>query len=256
METIRGVKGFDKDLKCKGFQYEIGQAYSIEETPKACHRGFHFCTTLKQAMVYYPNKDGNRYCWVESQGDIDLGPDKVATNKLKILNEFTIEEICAELEGISLLTIRDAYNAGGIIGGSLGLKLQGFDLGRPIKDIDFIFPDPSKVSEVFKSFETAQLGSVIIENNDRKTSDHRAFYDKRYNKTYDVFIKDVSFKEVDFYGTKIRVCDALKIWGEKLNYAFGGSIKHANDFNKFRHRLSFELLLRDNQIKDTVLLPF
>ena len=42
MTTIKSFKGFNKDLKCRGFQYEIGKEYEEKEA-KACHSGFHAC---------------------------------------------------------------------------------------------------------------------------------------------------------------------------------------------------------------------
>lgn len=39
---MKAYKGFDKDLKCRGFQYEIGKEYEEKEA-KACEEGFHAC---------------------------------------------------------------------------------------------------------------------------------------------------------------------------------------------------------------------
>lgn len=37
---MKAYKGFDKDLKCRGFQYEIGKEYEEKEA-EACEKGFH-----------------------------------------------------------------------------------------------------------------------------------------------------------------------------------------------------------------------
>ena len=243
MEEIFGFKGFDKDLKCRDTQFEIGKIYEINETPKLCQRGFHFGRSLIQAMRWYPNKDGNRYCEVRATGETEYSDDKIVTNRIEIIKELNNEDICAVLDGINLSLIKNAITNGGIICGSLALKLQGFDLGRPIKDIDFIFKDSSLVDNVFKSYSLAQTGSWIIEN--KSVKGRRAFYDKDYNMTYDIFIKDDSFKEVDYYGVKVKVADPLKIWKEKLIYAFGGNQKHAKDFNKFSHKIEYFLTVKE-----------
>ena len=40
---IKGYKGFDKDLQCRGFQYKVGETFEEKGTIKACESGFHFC---------------------------------------------------------------------------------------------------------------------------------------------------------------------------------------------------------------------
>lgn len=37
-KTIIAYKGFDKGLKCKGFQYEVGKEYEMEEEIKVCEK--------------------------------------------------------------------------------------------------------------------------------------------------------------------------------------------------------------------------
>lgn len=40
---IKGYKGFDKNLQCRGFQYKVGETFEEKGTIKACESGFHFC---------------------------------------------------------------------------------------------------------------------------------------------------------------------------------------------------------------------
>ena len=49
---MKGFKGFNKDLKCRGFQYEVGKSYEEEEA-KICNRGFHFCENPHDVFNYY-----------------------------------------------------------------------------------------------------------------------------------------------------------------------------------------------------------
>lgn len=78
-------KGFDKDLKCRGFQYEIGGEYEAEGEIRLCRNGFHACEVPLDAMSYYP-PGGSRYCEVEQSGTMRKGSDdsKVASEKIKI----------------------------------------------------------------------------------------------------------------------------------------------------------------------------
>lgn len=46
-------KAFDKDLKCNGFQYEIGKSYHTEEDIHLIHHGFHGCVTPLGLLSYY-----------------------------------------------------------------------------------------------------------------------------------------------------------------------------------------------------------
>ena len=72
-------KGFDKDLKCMGFQYEVGKEYEEGE------KGFHAHEYPLDVFYYYPPAD-SRYCEVKQSGEIskDGIDSKVASSKIKI----------------------------------------------------------------------------------------------------------------------------------------------------------------------------
>lgn len=87
-DIIHGFKGFDKDLKCRGFQYEIGKDYEQEGEVRCCERGFHFCENPFDVFRYYSPSD-SRYCEVEGDGIADKANDdsKVATSHIHISAE-------------------------------------------------------------------------------------------------------------------------------------------------------------------------
>ena len=92
--TIHSFKGMDKNMKCRGFQYEAGKTYETD-TAKACESGFHACEAPLDVLRYYPPTDGNRYFEVEQDGEIDRnGEDsedsKVASTKLTVGAEIGI----------------------------------------------------------------------------------------------------------------------------------------------------------------------
>ena len=97
-ETITGFKGFDKDLKCRGYQYEVGKEFEEEGKIEACSNGFHFCENPFDVLGYYPpsaEKGSSRYCIVEGSGNIDRDGDdtKVACSKLHISAEIGLKGI-------------------------------------------------------------------------------------------------------------------------------------------------------------------
>ena len=93
-ETIKGYKGFDKNLKCGGYQFEIGKKFEEKEKPKCCNNGFHFCEYPLDVFDYYA-PGNSRFCEVEALGDIDKEEEntKVATNKIKIGAEINFESL-------------------------------------------------------------------------------------------------------------------------------------------------------------------
>jgi len=88
---IKSYKGFDENLKCRGFQYEVGNSYEQGGVTKACERGFHACEYPLDVLGYY-EPSNSRYCEVEQSGEIDRRSDdnKVASSKIHISKEIGI----------------------------------------------------------------------------------------------------------------------------------------------------------------------
>ena len=83
-------KGMDKDMKCRGFQYEIGKEYETDGA-EVCKRGFHACEYPLDVFNYYPPA-GSRFFEVEQSGEISKADNdtKVASSKIKIGAELSI----------------------------------------------------------------------------------------------------------------------------------------------------------------------
>ena len=82
-------KGFDQDLKCRGFQYEVGKEYVHDGDVDLCESGFHACPSPLDAFGYYPPAD-NRFCKVEQSGVVKGDGDKIASSKIKVVAEIGI----------------------------------------------------------------------------------------------------------------------------------------------------------------------
>lgn len=90
---IIAYKGFDENLCCKGFQYEIGKEYVHEGEIECCESGFHACTNPFDVLDYYPSDSRNRFCVVEQSGMIKTGNDDSiqASSKIKIKAEIGMD---------------------------------------------------------------------------------------------------------------------------------------------------------------------
>ena len=89
---MKCYKGFDKDLKCRGFQYEIGKEYE-EERAKICDTGFHACENPLDVFGYYAPAD-SRYCEVELDANDQKSDDsKRVGKKISIKAEIGIAGI-------------------------------------------------------------------------------------------------------------------------------------------------------------------
>ena len=89
----KGFKVFDKDLKCMGFQYEIGKSYKHDGKISLCNAGFHFCEKLIDCFNYYGFEQQNRVCIVTATGRVESGSDKSVTSRIRIIEEISWEKV-------------------------------------------------------------------------------------------------------------------------------------------------------------------
>jgi hypothetical protein len=93
-EVIAGIKGFDKDLKCRGYQFEIGKTFKHDGEVKACNSGFHSFEYPLDVFNYYAPAD-SRFCEIKASGEISRHADdsKIASAEIKIVAELKIPEL-------------------------------------------------------------------------------------------------------------------------------------------------------------------
>ena len=94
-EKIIAYKGMDKNMTCRGKQYEVGKTYT-EERAKCCNAGMHACENPLDVLHYYRPDGKTRFFEVECGGEIDRedGKDsKLACTELKINGELRLAKI-------------------------------------------------------------------------------------------------------------------------------------------------------------------
>ena len=90
---MKAYKGFDKDLKCREFQYEVGKEYE-EENSALCKKGFHACENPLDTFRYYRPTD-SRYCEVDvdDNGERNSTDSKVCGKHIKISAEIGLKGV-------------------------------------------------------------------------------------------------------------------------------------------------------------------
>ena len=93
-KKIIAYKGFDKNLKCREFQYEVGKEYEMDGDIKCCERGFHACESPLEVFDYYDMLN-SRFAEVEHSGEIDKEENttKVCSSKIKVKAELKLADI-------------------------------------------------------------------------------------------------------------------------------------------------------------------
>ena len=101
-EQIIAFKGFDKDMKCRDFQFEVGKTYNHLGEIVVCKSGFHSCENPIDVLNYYPIVDNDcnfsRFAKVVASGKVSRkdgdkdGDSKIASKSIYIEQEINFSD--------------------------------------------------------------------------------------------------------------------------------------------------------------------
>ena len=89
--SMKTYKSTDKNMQCKGYQYELGKTAESDGATRCGDKGFHSCKAPFDVLRYYRPADGSRYFEAEADGEVDFGngktDTKLASSKLTLTKE-------------------------------------------------------------------------------------------------------------------------------------------------------------------------
>jgi len=95
VQPVTSIKGFNSDLTCRGFQFEVGKTYTVSGKIRACENGFHACPVehhpLSVLQHYAPA--GSRFFEVIQEGKRDAEGDKLASASITVGVEISLGEL-------------------------------------------------------------------------------------------------------------------------------------------------------------------
>ena len=84
---MKVYKGTDKNMKCRGFQYELGKTAEVEGDIELCENGLHACEMPLDVLVYYAPGDGSRYFEAELE---DVSDEKSRDDTKRVGKKLTL----------------------------------------------------------------------------------------------------------------------------------------------------------------------
>jgi len=102
-QTIQAWKGFDSQMRCRDFQFEVGKTYTHEGKVEACASGFHACENPLDVFAYYAPGE-SRYAKVTMSGALARHADdsKIAGARITIDAELTLPQFIPQLVGAAI----------------------------------------------------------------------------------------------------------------------------------------------------------
>ena len=121
-KVIKSYKAFNKNMQCRGFQYEVGKEYDMDGKIKCCDRGFHACKSPMEVWDHYDMLN-SRFAEVEQSGKIEEegNSTKVCSSHIKIKAELKLADIInIGVEWLKDITSPTKVKATGTLNGSSG----------------------------------------------------------------------------------------------------------------------------------------
>ena len=93
------IKGFNKNLCCRGMQFEVGKIYDTgakdDEIRLCSNTVYHYCDNIKQVHTHYSCDPAcqNRFCEIEVLGAEITDGEKCGSNKIKLVREIVGDEL-------------------------------------------------------------------------------------------------------------------------------------------------------------------
>lgn len=84
---MKVYKATDKDMKCRGFQYELGKTSEVEGDIELCKKGLHACEMPLDVLGYYAPGDGSRYFEAEME---DASSEKHSDDTKRVGKKLTL----------------------------------------------------------------------------------------------------------------------------------------------------------------------
>ncbi len=86
------------NYKCLNQTYEIGQEYKLDQKPRICKSGFHYCKEAKETLFYYNYNNEFKLLEIEDLSNNTITQDdKSCSNHIKIIREITDPEELLQL---------------------------------------------------------------------------------------------------------------------------------------------------------------
>ena len=116
-KVIKSYKAFDKNMRCRDLQYEVGKEYEMDGEIKCCERGFHACKSPLEVWDHYDMLN-SRFAEVEQSGKIDKegNSTKVCSSHIKIKTELKLADIInIGVEWLKDITSTSKVKADGVL---------------------------------------------------------------------------------------------------------------------------------------------